>query len=176
MGITPGDLRLGEGCEHGAAAPEQISTSPSSLLHLLEPGGRASPPAAPRGWLPGQTAKQQRGPRSSSPHLEESVEQEGKPVRQHLLRHRLGPGEGRGHTSHTEPGPSAAALLGLVTASPVTLSSPHAVQITAWLSKSLRFTAVPGNQGQPSDNGREIAAFSPVPPSVLSPHCARDYL
>lgn len=103
----------------------------------------------------------------------------------------LGKAEGTHHTQSRAPAPQpgaagrgqrpprcqpVTALLGLVTASPVTLSSPHAVQITAWLSKSLRFTAVPGNQGQPSDNGREIAAFSPVPPSVLSPHCARDYL
>lgn len=58
----------------------------------------------------------------------------------------------------------------------VTLGSLHVVQITAWLSKSLGFAAVPGNQGQQSDNGREIAAFSPVPPSVLSPHCAPNYL
>lgn len=29
---------------------------------------------------------------------------------------------------------------------------------------------------QHSDNGSKIAAFSPVPPSILSPHCARDYL
>lgn len=72
--------------------------------------------------------------------------------------------------------PPVPALPGLPTASLVTLSSSHVAQITAWLSKSLGFTAAPGNQGQPSDNGSEIAAFSPVPPSVLSPHCARDYL
>lgn len=182
-----------------ALSPEQIPTSPSLLLHLWEPDGRVSPPASPRG---GRRVGQQGQTRCSSPYLEEPVQQEGEPVRQHLLGHRLGPGGGRrAQTSHTEPPnltcprgsgmspalslwrrqpppscPPVPALPGLPTASLVTLSSSHVAQITAWLSKSLGFTAAPGNQGQPSDNGSEIAAFSPVPPSVLSPHCARDYL
>lgn len=71
-----------------------ISTSPSLLLHFLEAGGRVSPLGRVR---------QQRGPHCSPPYLEESVQQEGKPVGQHLLGHRLGPGEAGGDTSHTEP-------------------------------------------------------------------------
>jgi len=52
----------------------------------------------------GETARQQWHLRSIPPYLEELVEKEGKPVRQHLLSHRLGPREARRRrTSHIKP-------------------------------------------------------------------------
>ena len=52
----------------------------------------------------GETAKQQQGLSSIPPYLEELVEEEGEPVSQHLLSHRLGPREARRtRTLHTKP-------------------------------------------------------------------------
>lgn len=56
-------------------------------FHWEPNGGAASPAPAPVGG----TAEQQWGPSSIPPYLEELVEEEGEPIRQHLLGHRLRP-------------------------------------------------------------------------------------
>lgn len=69
-------------------------------FHLEPNGGAASPAPAHAGGM----AEQQRGPSSVPPYLEELVQEEGEPIRQHLLGHRLCPrGARRRCTLRTKP-------------------------------------------------------------------------
>lgn len=162
--------------------------------------------------------------RSTPPYLEKLVEEESKPIRQHLLSHRLCPRKARKRrgTLPTKPNPRTgqpqeggmagdrrrgapcsprlnttaqhsshcmqAALMQAAHPQLTAHQSPDRGQ-GAWGHSALRTWCKlqPGtvnhwdlhwasNQGQQSDNGRKIAALSPDPPSVLSPHCAQDYL
>lgn len=138
-GITQGDLRLGK-----AVSMEQISTFPSLPLHLLEPDGRVSPC-----WGVWRVREQSRIPAPPLLTLRNLWSRKANQLVSIFSATDSVLGEAGGQTSHTEPknctqGSSSAvpvpvpaahpSLLGLVTASLVTLSSPHVAQITAWLS------------------------------------------
>ena len=83
----------------GFGAPGQVSSCSKGKV-----GGASMQSWRPgsEGQLPHPALTSQSPPHSHS-HLQELVQEEGKPIGQHLLRHRLCPGEAEGMSLHGGP-------------------------------------------------------------------------